>query len=148
LAHLDVLDAALHEMGVELGSDGQIAAAEARTLALLAMAELEEPPLPETPRGQGNGKQAPSEGRGDGIRGEAARALRHLGSLRWDLADDPRGAEEAFFHASEIAPRGGVERYAQDLFAFAGVDDAIASLAARANAALTEGALKTRANLL
>src|SRR5262249_56044794 len=83
-----------------------------------------------------------------GMRGEGARALGHVGSLRWDLADDPRGAEEAFFHASEIAPRGGVERYAQDLFAFAGVDDAIASLAARANAALTEGALKTRANLL
>ncbi|WP_437278424.1 hypothetical protein WME90_45625 [Sorangium sp. So ce375] len=64
--------------------------------------------------------------------GEAAIAWRELGSLRWDLAEDHRGAEEAFFRASELAPTGGTERYARDMCEFAGVEAAIDAIVARA----------------
>ncbi|XXY44123.1 hypothetical protein WME91_29360 [Sorangium sp. So ce269] len=89
-----------------LSSDGVIALAEAKARALTA---------------QG----------GDTVE-EAAAAWRELGSLLWDLAEDHRGAERAFFQASEVAPSGGTERYARDMCEFAGVEAAIEALVARA----------------
>ncbi|MFO0756786.1 MAG: hypothetical protein U0359_09855 [Byssovorax sp.] len=139
LAQVDALEQAMREAGAWLGSDGLIAHAEARAAALAALA-AQEPP-------------APAEGQADPpdparIKDAAANAYRELGSLRWDLAEDRRGAEEAFFRAGELAPRGGVERYARDLLAFAGVDYAIEALAMRAGKLRGDDARKMRANLL
>ncbi|WP_437983144.1 hypothetical protein [Sorangium sp. So ce117] len=89
-----------------LSSDGAIALAEAKARAFTAQ--------------------------GAGAAAEAAAAWRELGSLRWDLAEDHRGAEEAFFRASELAPSGGTERYARDMCEFAGVEAAIEAIVARA----------------
>jgi cellulose synthase operon protein C len=84
----------------------------------------------------------------DGVLGAASNAYRELGSLRWDLAADHRGAEEDFFRAAELLPRGGVQRYARDLYAFAGLDAAIEALALRARRVTGEGAHRVRASLL
>jgi tetratricopeptide (TPR) repeat protein len=83
------------------------------------------------------------------VQNAAASAFRELGSLLWDLAEDRRGAEAALFRAAELSSHGGIERYARDLFAFAGVDAAIEALSGRANR-LHGGAdaHKTRASLL
>src|SRR5262249_23177436 len=86
------LGAEMREAGAWLGSDGLCAIAEAKALALAAY--------------------------GSESAGAAATAYRELGSLRWDLGEDPRSAEEAFFRACELTPEGGVERYARDLTAF------------------------------
>ncbi|WP_437779676.1 hypothetical protein [Sorangium sp. So ce1097] len=102
LARVQRVEASLLD-GRELSSDGAIALAEAKARALTA---------------QG----------GD----DAAAAWRELGSLLWDLAEDHRGAERAFFRASEVAPSGGTERYARDMCEFAGVEAAIDALVARA----------------
>ena len=110
----------MKEAGAWLGSDGLAALAEARAASLSALGED----------------------------AAAATAFRELGSLRWDLAGDPRGAEEAFFRACEISKVGGVERYARDLCAFAGVHEAIDALLARARGAAGEARRKLRANLL
>ncbi|WP_437967281.1 hypothetical protein WMF04_48350 [Sorangium sp. So ce260] len=97
-----------------LSSDGAIALAEAKARAFTA---------------QG----------GDAAE-EAAAAWRELGSLLWDLAEDHRGAEAAFFRASEVAPSGGTERYARDMCEFAGVEAAIDAIVARAAEARGEAA--------
>jgi hypothetical protein len=122
LEHAGKLEAAMREAGAWLGSDGLVAIAEAKALALAA--------------------QGPDSA------GAAAMAFRELGSLRWDLGEDPRSAEEAFFRACEIKPEGGVERYGRDLSTFAGVPAAIEALFARAARSTGEAARKMRANLL
>ena len=109
----------MREAGAWLGSDGLVAAAEAKALALAA--------LPDTA-------------------GAAAVAYRELGSLRWDLGEDPRSAEEAFFRACELTPEGGVERYSRDMSAFGGAHEALEALLRRADAAAASP--KLRANLL
>ncbi|WP_437957804.1 hypothetical protein WME76_41970 [Sorangium sp. So ce119] len=105
LARIQRLEASLLD-AKGLSSDGAIALAEAKARAFTA---------------QG----------GDAAE-EAAAAWRELGSLLWDLAEDHRGAERAFFRASEVAPSGGTERYARDMCEFAGVEAAIEALVARA----------------
>ncbi len=103
-ARIHRVEASLRETGAALGSDGVVALAEARARALTALGEA----------------------------AAAASAWRELGSLRWDLAEDHRGAEAAFYTASELAPSGGIERYARDLCEFAGVDAAVEALIERA----------------
>jgi cellulose synthase operon protein C len=125
LGHAGDLEAAMREAGAWLGSDGRVAITEAKAEALAAL----------------GGKSA----------GAAAVAFRELGSLRWDLADDPRSAEAAFFRACELTPAGGVERYSRDMSAFGGMLEAIDALFARA--ATVTGATdgegrRLRANLL
>lgn len=104
LARIERLDTWLQDATVQLGSDGIVSLTEARARALTVA----------------------------GAAAEAAAAWRELGSLLWDLADDRRGAEEAFYRACELVPRGGEERYARDLRAFAGIEQAIDILVARA----------------
>ncbi|MGK3998315.1 hypothetical protein [Sorangium sp. So ce1024] len=118
LARLQRLEASLLD-GRALGSDGAIALAEAKARALTAQ--------------------------GGDAADAAAAAWRELGSLLWDLAEDHRGAEKAFFRASEIAPSGGTERYARDMCEFAGVEAAIDALAARAAEARGEREAKPAA---
>ncbi len=107
LTHAGDLEGAMREATAWLGSDGLVAIAEAKATALAALA----PPSP----------------------GAAAAAFRELGSLRWDLGEDPRSAEDAFFRACELTPEGGVERYSRDMAAFGGVHEAIESLLSRAD---------------
>jgi hypothetical protein len=92
--------------GTALGSDGLVALGESRARALASL--------------------------GPDRAAEAAEAFRELGTLRWDLAQDRLGAEEAFFFASELVVEGGAELYARDLAAIAGVHEAIAAIARRA----------------
>ena len=115
------LQAAARE-GAGLGSDGTVALTEARARALTAL--------------------GPSEAT------LAANAWRELGSLRWDLAGDRRGAEEAFFRASQLVPDGGGERYARDLSEFAGVEETLDAIVRRANDEEGTPDRKARANLL
>src|SRR5262249_4037383 len=122
LTHAGALEAAMREAGAWLGSDGLIAAAEAKALALAAL--------------------------GPESHGVAATAFRELGSLRWDLADDPARGEEAFFRACELVSIGGVQRYARDMSAFTGVHEAIDALLMRAEKSGGEASRKLRANLL
>jgi len=121
LTHAASLEGAMREAGAWLGSDGLVAIAEAKALALAAL----DPPSA----------------------GSAAAAFRELGSLRWDLGEDPRSAEEAFFRACELTPDGGVERYSRDMAAFGGVPEALEALLSRASL-MTDKAPKLRANLL
>ncbi|MEO7327655.1 MAG: hypothetical protein ABI193_03685, partial [Minicystis sp.] len=139
LARVDELSHALREAGAWLGSDGLIAFAEARAVALFSIAEQKPtiPPVNET-----------EDPESLAIKGAAATAFRELGSLRWDLAEDRRGAEEAFYRAGELLAKGGIERYGRDLLAFAGVDYAIEALAMRAGRMKGDDVRKMRANLL
>lgn len=141
LERADALVATLRELEGALGSDGRIALAEARALALLALARAEAPPRPRD-------DAAAFDPKAVSVRGIAANAWRDLGSLRWDLAEDRRGAEDAFFRAGDVSPRGGVERYARDMMAFAGAEAAIEALASRANRTRGDDAHKARATLL
>ncbi len=141
LERAGALDKARRDQDVPFGSDARIALVEARAAALLVLARAEVLPPQRDDAGA-------SEPRLVSVHGVAANAWRELGSLRWDLADDRRGAEEAFYRAGEISPRGGMERYARDLFAFAGAEAAIESLASRANRARGDDAHKLRATLL
>ncbi|MEP7123896.1 MAG: hypothetical protein ABJE95_23410, partial [Byssovorax sp.] len=141
LERADALEESLREVEGSLGSDGRIALVEARATALVVLARAEIVPPPR------DDLAGPDPAIGS-LRGIAANAWRDLGSLRWDLAEDRRGAEDAFFRAGEISPRGGVERYARDLFAFAGAEWAIEALASRANRARGDDAHRARASLL
>jgi hypothetical protein len=58
----------------------------------------------------------------------AARQYRELGALRWDLAGDHRGAEDAWLRAARIAPSGGYVRLGLDLAKFAGARPALERL--------------------
>jgi len=141
LERAGAIDEARRDPDVPFGSDARVVLVEARAAALLVLARAEVLPPPR------DDAAAPDQRLGS-IHGVAANAWRELGSLRWDLADDRRGAEEAFYRAGEISPRNGMERYARDLFAFAGTEAAIEALASRANRARGDDAHKLRATLL
>src|SRR5262249_11303911 len=79
------LEAALREAEGTWSSDGLVSVAETRALVLTVM--------------------------GPDAAVQASNAWRDVGSLRWDLAEDQEGAEDAFFAACLISPQGGVERY-------------------------------------
>lgn len=70
----------------------------------------------------------------------AVEAWRYLGALRWDLADDHIGADEAFFVACAIDPETGPYRYAIDLRDRAGAGDAFPLIVERAVNVEHEGA--------
>ncbi|MCA9623538.1 MAG: hypothetical protein KC731_31165, partial [Myxococcales bacterium] len=70
----------------------------------------------------------------------AVEAWRHLGALRWDLADDRTGSEEAFFVACAIEPESGPYRYSVDLVDRAGPRDAVRMIVDRAASARDDGA--------
>jgi tetratricopeptide (TPR) repeat protein len=55
-------------------------------------------------------------------------AFRTVGALRWDLAEDPRGAEQALYEAAELDLRDGFEIYAEDLRELAGVEPALSAM--------------------
>ncbi|HEU4536024.1 MAG TPA: hypothetical protein VFS00_17990, partial [Polyangiaceae bacterium] len=101
--------------------------------------------------------QAPADG-------EAVRALRELGALRWDRADDRAGALEAWVEAARLDPAAGWAALAADVVSFAGEGvghevlaeltsrgvsprDAARALAAAALAALRAGGLLDAAQL-
>ncbi len=110
--HLDVLDSEMQAAGTNLGSDGLVAFVEARVHVLGALLDGPE--------------QAQLE--------NLSMALRELGSVKWDLAQDPVGAEKSFFKAAQAAPHGGMVRYAHDMMTFAGPEtglDAVIQRAAR-----------------
>ena len=65
---------------------------------------------------------------GDDARRSAARVLRELGALRWDLAGDRRGAEDAWLRAARMAPRDGYVQLGLDLARFAGARPALERL--------------------
>ena len=101
-ARADALESRARESDAWLGSDGLIALTQARAQALTSMG-------PDAVTSAGN-------------------AWRDLGSLRWDLAGDQIGAEEAFYRAGELAPKGGVARFARDLTDFGGEEHAMYAL--------------------
>lgn len=63
---------------------------------------------------------------------EAVAAWRRLGALRFDLAEDIAGADEAFFAACSLEPEQGPYRYAQDLVQRAGPQSALPRIVERA----------------
>ncbi|MBL8740628.1 MAG: hypothetical protein JNK04_06035, partial [Myxococcales bacterium] len=63
--------------------------------------------------------------------GRLEAAWRALGSTRWDLAQDPRGSEQALFAAAECTGMGSFELYAQDLAELAGPERAVAAIVER-----------------
>ncbi|MBI4701476.1 MAG: hypothetical protein HY744_10005 [Deltaproteobacteria bacterium] len=71
-----------------------------------------------------------------GARGqeEAIASWRQLGALRWDLADDRLGAEDAFFASCRLDPIRAPEMYAADLFDRAATPEALGLVLARARA--------------
>lgn len=110
--HLDVLDAQMQAARASLGSDGLVSFVEARVYALGALLD------------------GPEQSQLENL----AMAWRELGSVKWDLAHDGLGAEQAFFKAAQAAPQGGMVRYAHDLMTFAGPEpglDAVIRRAAR-----------------
>ncbi|NUO52365.1 MAG: hypothetical protein HOV80_26235, partial [Polyangiaceae bacterium] len=93
----------------QLGSDGHVGLAEVRARGLsLLLAEDDSP--------------------ASDARAHVAQAWRTLAGARWDLAQDPRGAEQALFAAAEQDPERGFEQYARDLFDLAPADRAIAAI--------------------
>ncbi|MDI1449508.1 hypothetical protein [Polyangium sp. 6x1] len=122
--HLDALDDKMQASGASLGSDGLVAFVEARVRAL---GDLVDGP-----------EQSALENLSSG--------LRDLGAVRWDLAQDPAGAEDAFWRAAVAAPRGGMERYARDLVTFAGPAAALDAIVRRAETLTSEP--RRRASLL
>ncbi|MDI1478698.1 hypothetical protein [Polyangium sp. y55x31] len=122
--HLDALDDKMQQSGASLGSDGLVSFVEARVRAL---GDLVDGP-----------EQSALENLSSG--------LRDLGAVRWDLAQDPVGAEDAFWRAAVAAPRGGMERYARDLVTFAGPAAALDAIVRRAETLTNEP--RRRASLL
>ncbi|WP_170229272.1 hypothetical protein [Polyangium fumosum] len=122
--HLDALDDKMQQSGASLGSDGLVAFVEARVHAL---GDLVDGP-----------EQSALENLSSG--------LRDLGAVRWDLAQDSAGAEEAFWRAAVAAPRGGMERYARDLVTFAGPAAALDAIVRRSETLTSEP--RRRASLL
>lgn len=70
----------------------------------------------------------------------AVEAWRALGAMRWDLAADSIGAEEAFYVACSIEPDAGPYRYASDLSGRAGATMAVPMIVERAVNAEHDGA--------
>ncbi len=122
--HLDALDDKMQETAASFGSDGLVSFVEARVRAL---ADLVDGP-----------EQSALEGLSSG--------LRDLAAVRWDLGQDPVGAEDAFWRAAVAAPRGGMERYARDLVTFAGPDAALDAIVRRSEVLASEP--RRRATLL
>jgi hypothetical protein len=122
LERADAIDVAAHERGAHHSSDRLVSLAAARARALLAM--------------------------GPELRVEASDAWRKLGSLLWDLAADHRGADAAFFMASQLAIEGGPAIYAQDLCEFVGPAQAVDMLRTRADEMLSDDEGQARAALL
>ncbi|MDC0741148.1 tetratricopeptide repeat protein [Polyangium mundeleinium] len=122
--HLDALDDKMQQSGASLGSDGLVAFVEARVHAL---GDLVDGP-----------EQSALENLSSG--------LRDLGAVRWDLAQDSAGAEDAFWRAAVAAPRGGMERYARDLVTFAGPAAALDAIVRRSETLTSEP--RRRASLL
>jgi len=65
---------------------------------------------------------------GEDVRRSASSVLRELGALRWDLAGDHRGAEDAWLRAARLAPRDGYLQLGLDLARFAGARPALERL--------------------
>ncbi|HZF48009.1 MAG TPA: hypothetical protein VE093_05130 [Polyangiaceae bacterium] len=122
LERADAIDEAAHERGAHQSSDRLVSLAAARARALLAM--------------------------GPELRLEASDAWRKLGSLLWDVAADHRGADAAFFLASQLAPEGGPAIYAQDIREFVGPEQAVEVLRTRADQMVSEEEAPARAALL
>lgn len=108
-----------------LQSDGLVALTEARGRALLR--SLRSPSTSKAPRGDDEGSGAEEDARAAALRA-VVESLRMLGALRWDLAEDPRGAEQALFEAAELDVTTGFEVYAHDLNELAGLDQAILAI--------------------
>lgn len=108
--HLDVLDGKMQAVNASLGSDGLVSFVEARVYALGALLD------------------GPEQSQLENL----AVAWRELGSVKWDLARDPMGAEQAFFKAAQTAPQGGMVRYAHDLMTFAGSEHGLDMVIRRA----------------
>ena len=70
----------------------------------------------------------------------AVAAWRKHGALRWDLADDPIGGDEALFMACVLEPNLGPYRYARDLASRTGETDAVTMVLDRAATAKHNGA--------
>lgn len=134
------LESELRVIGGSLGSDGLVSLAEARAAARTALTPLPEPESAKRRRGD----EPPLA---SGSLALCANALRELGGLRWDLVGDKRGAEAAFFAAVPLSA-AGVGRYARDVCEFAGIDDGLDVLTARADAVGAAGDDRLRANLL
>lgn len=108
--HLDVLDSKMQEAHASLRSDGLVSFVEARVYALGALLD------------------GPEQSQLENL----AVAWRELGSVKWDLARDTTGAEQAFFKAAQTAPQGGMVRYAHDLMTFAGAEPGLDMVIRRA----------------
>jgi hypothetical protein len=91
-------------------SDGLLAMAEARVRSLGALLVEDGPDATESARSC------------------VAEAWRLVGALRWDLASDPRGSEQALFAAAAYDRERGLDRYAEDLFELASSEEAAAAL--------------------
>ncbi|HRI70606.1 MAG TPA: hypothetical protein PK156_40520, partial [Polyangium sp.] len=108
--HLDVLDAKMQDAQATLDSDGLVSFVEARVYAMGALLD------------------GPEQSQLENL----AIAWRELGSVKWDLAHDTLGAEQAFFKAAQTAPQGGMVRYAHDLMTFAGPEPGLDMVIRRA----------------
>lgn len=108
--HLDVLDGKMQQARASLGSDGLVSFVEARVYTLGALLD------------------GPEQSQLENL----AVAWRELGSVKWDLARDHAGAEQAFFKAAQTAPQGGMVRYAHDLMTFAGAEPGLDMVIRRA----------------
>ncbi|MBL9022733.1 MAG: hypothetical protein JNL21_11075 [Myxococcales bacterium] len=110
-AVLDLVDEVERRDAVDsiLGSDGFVALAEARARGLSALLTEDEQPSSEA-------------------KAHVAQAWRSVAGARWDLARDPRGAEQALFTAAEQEVDRGFEQYARDLFELAAPDQAIGAI--------------------
>ncbi|HSQ68102.1 MAG TPA: hypothetical protein VLM85_33055, partial [Polyangiaceae bacterium] len=64
----------------------------------------------------------------DAAAAQAARALRLLGGLYWDMAGDARRAQETWLRAARVAPAGGYAALGVDLARFAGAQPALERL--------------------
>lgn len=80
-------------------------------------------------------------------RRSAVEAWRRLGALRWDLAGDRLGAEEAFFIACAEEPEQGPYRYAQDLCDRAGIEATAEMVCFRASEPAEDADVKMCARL-
>ena len=108
-----------------LQSDGLIALTEAKGRALLRSLRATSGSKP--PEADEESVTAAHEARAKTLRG-VIESLRVLGALRWDLAEDTRGAEQALFEAAELDVTSGFEVYAHDLNELAGLDQAILAM--------------------
>ncbi|HEY1958100.1 MAG TPA: tetratricopeptide repeat protein [Polyangiaceae bacterium] len=59
---------------------------------------------------------------------QAARALRNLGALQWDMAQNPRRALDTWLRGARVAPTGGYAALGVDLARFAGPQPALEKL--------------------